>query len=85
MAAAVVEAARRWPDRLLVVVVGQTHLLGRGDLVGRSRLGGVVVGGQPPAGLVGAVDPTDRGACWRTEASVMWFAEMLGAAGGISR
>lgn len=78
MADSIVAAAERWPDRLLVVIVGQSHLLGDGDLVTRCGLGSVVIGANPSAVLrASRTDPGERGDCWRSDTGVLWFDEML--------
>lgn len=80
IAAAVAQAHERHPDRLLVVVVGQAHLLGDGDVVGKSGQTGVVIGGRPPAWLKRPRrHPGLRHelGCWRTDADVLWFDAML--------
>ena len=78
MARSITAAAERWPDRLLVVIVGQSHLLGDGDLVARCGLGGVVIGANPSAMLrASRAEPADRGDCWRSDTGVLWFDEMF--------
>ena len=79
IARAVADARLEHPDRLLVVVVGQTHLLGQGDVVRRSEVGGLVVGGLPTEPLL-EPGPTERarGAAWRSDQGVYWFDEMFG-------
>lgn len=44
-------AAAAHPERLVVVIVGQAHLLGQGDLVRRTGLPAVALGGTPPPSL----------------------------------
>ena len=85
MAQAIARAGDRWPGRLLVVVVGQTHLLGDGDLVRRSGRGGVPIGGLPTDRLRAAAPARRRpGALWRSDAGVWWFDELF-ARGTVSR
>ncbi|MFY9342026.1 MAG: ChaN family lipoprotein [Planctomycetota bacterium] len=70
--------AARHPDRLLVVVVGQAHLVGGGDVIARSGLPSIAFGGEPTPDLVAAAP--DRGAPNRLLASdggLWWFAELL--------
>ena len=43
IAARVASLARRWPDRLIVVVVGQAHLCGPGRVVELTGLGGTIL------------------------------------------
>jgi hypothetical protein len=84
MAARVRELAAAHPGHLVVIVVGQTHLLGDGDLVGRTGLPGVVVGGEPTGPLRGAVAPTAPTAPTAgfvaSDGGVWWFADLLAAA-----
>jgi hypothetical protein len=69
-----------WPDRLLVVHVGQAHLLGEGDLVARAGGAGFVLGGEPPAGLHDARPATaPRGSVWQSDGGAWWFGELLAA------
>ena len=85
IAQSVREARARHPRRLVVVVVGQTHLLGDGDVVRRSGCGGVVVGGRPTEQLANAARPAPAdGGAWRSDCGVYWFDQMFDAAGGIS-
>lgn len=78
MARAVAAARRAHPDRVLVVLVGQAHLLGRGDLVRRSGVGGVVIGGEPTDALQRVRPPRgDAGSAWRSNADVYWFSPMF--------
>ncbi|MGC6489014.1 MAG: ChaN family lipoprotein [Planctomycetota bacterium] len=78
MARAVAAARRRHPERVLAVVVGQAHLRGRGDLVKRSGVGGVVVGGEPPDALQRVAPPRrDPGVVWRSDQDLYWFAPMI--------
>ena len=78
IAAAVRAAAAAHPDRLLVVHVGQAHLLGLGDLVARAGLGGFVLGGEPAELLRANAPPLPpRGSVWRSDGGVWWFAEVF--------
>lgn len=77
IAAAVAAARERWPDHLLVVVVGQAHLLGEGSVVAGSGVGGVVVGGAPPPTLAAPTPAPQRGALVRSDGGVLWFGEMF--------
>jgi uncharacterized iron-regulated protein len=65
-------------DRLVVVVVGQAHLLGVGDLVRRTGLPSLAIGGEPPDALRDAA-PADaaRGAMLRSDGGLWWFAELV--------
>lgn len=51
IAANVRAAATRYPDRCIVVVIGQAHLLGIGDLIGRTGLPSLAMGAAPPPTL----------------------------------
>ncbi len=65
-------------DRLLVAVLGQAHLLGVGDVVARSGVPGLVIGGIPPATLratAPAVSARDR--LHRSDGGVWWFGALL--------
>ena len=78
IAQTVARARERYPDRLIVTVLGQAHLLGQGDVIHRSGCRGVVIGGQPTTRLM-AKSPTalPPGGCWRTDSEVLWFTEMF--------
>ena len=78
LAGAVAAARAAYSDRLLVVVLGQSHLLGEGDVVRRSGAGGLVVGGQPTSPLMQARPARALpGSVWRSNGDVYWFGEML--------
>ena len=78
MARAVAAARRRHPERVLAVVVGQAHLLGEGDLVRRSRAGGLVFGGQPTDALQRVAPATAPAtSAWRSNADIYWPAPMF--------
>jgi len=69
-------AAAQHPHRLIVVVVGQAHLLGQGDLVRRTALPGPVLGADPPPGLRRSA--RDQAAdLVRTDAGVWFFGLLL--------
>mgnify|MGYP003624936387 FL=1 len=79
MAQTVTQACERYSDRLVVVIVGQTHLLGQGDLVNRVQTKGTVVGGMPTRPLMDlAPETAPRGDCWRADSGLLWFGEMFG-------
>ena len=81
IAARVLELVASHRGSLVVVVVGQAHLLGEGDLVGRTALPAVVVGGEPPAALRRRSSaPRPRGQLHRSDGGVWWFAELLAPA-----
>ena len=72
------QAGERYSDRLIVVIVGQTHLLGQGDLVRRVGLKSTVIGGLPTNVLLSkAPQAAARGACWRADSGLLWFGEMF--------
>lgn len=78
IARSVRDARERHPRRLLVVVVGQAHLLGDGDVVRRSGVRGVVVGGRPTAALAAPPPaPPVGGGAWRSSGDVYWFEQMF--------
>lgn len=78
MARAVADARRKHPDRVVVVVVGQTHLCGAGEVVARSGVGGVVVGGAPTEALARPRPPAGNpGSLWRSDGDLYWFEEMF--------
>jgi hypothetical protein len=81
IAATVRRLAAAHPDHRLVVVLGQAHLLGDGDVVGRTGLGGLVVGGLPPAALCAAAPaPPRAGMLLCSDGGVWWFGELLAGA-----
>ncbi len=83
IAARVAAVAAAHPAHLVVVVVGQTHLLGEGDLVARTGLPALVLGGEPTdalrAGTRAAARPRDF---VRSDGGVWWFADLFAAGGG---
>lgn len=74
IAAAVADAAARFPQRLLVVLVGQAHLLGDGDVVARAALPSLVLAATPPAGLQPAPALPAAAMFVRTDRGVLFFA-----------
>jgi hypothetical protein len=78
IAAAVRRAAERHPDRLLVVVVGQSHLLGLGRLPARTQLPFVAFGAEPTPALRAAVPRlrTDQ-EFLRSSGGLWFFADLL--------
>lgn len=80
MAQTLQKASERYADRLMVVIVGQSHLLGQGDLVRRVGLKSTVIGGLPTPTLLAEAPPAvARGACWRADSGLLWFGEMFGS------
>ncbi|MBX3464733.1 MAG: ChaN family lipoprotein [Planctomycetes bacterium] len=72
----------RWPDRLLVVHVGQAHLVGSGDLVARTGRGGFVLGAEPtPALQRNRPAAAERGSLWQSDGGLWWFGELLASPG----
>jgi uncharacterized iron-regulated protein len=66
-------------DRLVVVVVGQAHLVGQGDLIERIDRSGcrsIAIGGEPPPSLRGSA-PGARGSVQQSQAGLWWFAELF--------
>lgn len=63
-------------DRLVVVVVGQAHLVGQGDLVHRVAGRGIAIGGEPPPSLRRAA-AGERGSVQQCQAGLWWFAELF--------
>jgi hypothetical protein len=75
--------AERWPARLLVVHVGQLHLVGVGDVVARTGRGGFVFGAEPPPALRASsalplTPAPPPGSVWRSDGGLWWFGELLG-------
>ena len=67
------------PGRLVVVVVGQAHLVGQGDLIDRiDHIGchGIAIGGEPPPSLRCSA-AGERGSVQQSEAGLWWFAELF--------
>jgi len=77
MAAVVREAAAMHSDRLIVVIVGQTHLLGEGDLVGRTGLPSLAIGAEPRPVLHTASEREARGTLRQSDGGIWWFGELL--------
>jgi len=84
------DLAARHPGRLLVVVVGQAHLLGEGDVVPRTGLPAVAVGGEPTPALLAAELPAAAGGepgepgeplaadeLVASDGGLLWFAALL--------
>lgn len=78
IAARVRTIAERYPDRLVVVLLGQAHLLGLGDVVANTGLPALAVGGEATPALLAAPRPAaaDR-ALWRSDGGLWWFAPLL--------
>ncbi len=73
IAANVRAAAARYPDRRIVVVIGQAHLLGDGDLIARVGLPSLALGAAPPPSLFlpKAPSPTED-SLWCSSGG-LWF------------
>lgn len=70
--------ADRWPDRLLVVQLGQMHLAGLGEVVARAARSGLVIGGEPPPALPSVPDTVAAaGLLLQSGGGLWWFAELL--------
>lgn len=78
IAAKVTALAATYPDRLIVVWIGQAHLRGRGDLVARVGLPATAVGGEPVPALAAApttgLPPAELR---RSDGGLWWFADLL--------
>lgn len=70
---AVQAAAERYPDRLLVVVVGQSHLLGTGAVMARCRLPSQGIGATPPSPLRQAATADWPAASLLQSSGGLWF------------
>lgn len=68
------------PHHRFVVVVGQAHLKGRGDLIARTGLPGIAFGGEPPQHLRTPASARTAGAFWRSDGGLWWFGELLAPA-----
>jgi hypothetical protein len=68
----VLRGAARHRGRLVVVVVGQSHLLGTGDLIGRVDLPSLAIGAVPPPAAWPHA-PTRRPHCLAQTSSGLWF------------
>lgn len=81
IAANVRRAAAELDGHLLVAVLGQAHLLGDGDVVARTGLPALILGGVPPAGLR-AAGPREPAIGWlyRSDGGVFWFSDLFAAA-----
>ncbi|MFK7740261.1 MAG: ChaN family lipoprotein [Planctomycetota bacterium] len=77
IATSIAAARDQHPEHLLVVVVGQAHLLGQGDVIRRSGVGGVAIGGLPPEALAAPTNSPPRGTLVKSDGGVLWFAEMF--------
>lgn len=78
IAARVEALAAAEPDRLVVAIVGQAHLVGEGALVSRCSLPQVVVGGVPPGALAAAAPAApSEGTFLRSDGGLWWFADAL--------
>jgi hypothetical protein len=82
IAARVRRLAAAHPEALVVVVVGQNHLLGDGALAARTGLPAVVVGGEPTPALraaaaAAATAPNDGFVA--SDGGAWWFADLLRA------
>ncbi len=69
--------AARYPEHLIVVVVGQAHLLGYGALIARCAVPSQALGGEPPEHLVAPAEGSRRNQLLRSDGGLWWFAELL--------
>lgn len=77
MANVVNQVAAANPTRPIVVIVGQAHLLGQGDLVHRTGLPWLALGGDPaPALRTLSRADRRRGDLWQSDSGLFWFAEL---------
>lgn len=78
IAANIRDASRRHPDRLLVVVVGQAHLLGEGRLIDRVDLPHLAIGAGPSEQLLHSISaPRTADDFLRSSSGVFFFAAMV--------
>ena len=70
--------AAAFPERLLVVMVGQTHLLGQGNLIARTDLPSVAIGARPPEELGAYAAPPDA-ILLRTASGLLFFRDLVPA------
>jgi uncharacterized iron-regulated protein len=63
--------------RLVVVLVGQTHLLGGGDLCARVAAPALAIGGEPPPKLRAARGGPTAGQVGRSDGGLWWFGALL--------
>lgn len=78
IATTVLTIAHEHQGKLVVVVVGQAHLVGDGDLVARTGLPNLAFGGEPPPSLrEHAPDARARGTVHASGGGLWWFSELL--------
>lgn len=78
IASAVQAAVSGFPDRLVVVIVGQAHLIGEGDLIARTGLPNFAIGGEvPPTLAADAPTPRTRGDLLASNGGLWWFSDLL--------
>lgn len=77
IASTVQQASATHRDRLVVVVVGQAHLLGDGNLIGRTGLPGIAIGALPPPAIQDHPPTTQPGHLVRSSGDLWFFAELL--------
>lgn len=79
ISARVTELVERHPRHLVVVVLGQAHLLGIGGQLARCQVPQLALGGVPPRGLLAAAPSTPcPGSVHRSPGGLWWFDELLG-------
>lgn len=79
IAARIREIAALHPNALLVVVIGQAHLVGEGDLIARTGLPCVALGGEPPDRLAASAAAANK-RMLRSRGELWWFGELFGGA-----
>lgn len=77
VAARVAALAGKHPDHLVVVVLGQAHLVGGGRQLDRCTLPQLALGGVPPPTLLPPTPPAAPGSLLRSDGGLWWFAEVV--------
>lgn len=78
IAASIRAAAARHPTRLLVVCVGETHLLGQGDLIARTDLPAVALGARPLPAVARAAADLPPQHEWLRAGPLLYFRALAG-------
>jgi hypothetical protein len=77
IAARVAALAEAHADHLVVVVLGQAHLVGGGRQLDRCALPQLALGALPPASLPRPEPTPEPGSLLRSDGGLWWFAEVL--------